>query len=126
MEANEELLKQPLAVMKVCDFVRAITETPEVRKLFQSLIKSVLTDEEIEKVIEDEKNERPRTVRGITGIASIFGCSLPTAQRLKKTVIKDAVSQRGRLIITDVEKAKKLFKNYQAQNGPFSGLPKTA
>lgn len=125
MEANEELLKQPLAVMKVCDFVKAVTETPEVRQLFRSLIKSVLTDEEIEKVIEDEKNDRPRTVRGITGIASIFGCSLPTAQRLKKTVIKDAVSQRGRLIITDVEKAKKLFKNYQTQNGPFSGLPKT-
>ena len=65
MEANEELLKQPLAVMKVCDFVKAVTETPEVRQLFRSLIKSVLTDEEIEKVIEDEKNDRP----GLYGVS---------------------------------------------------------
>lgn len=64
-------------------------------------------------------NNKTEKVRGILGIAGIFGCSLPTAQRLKKTVIKDAVSQRGRLIITDVEKAKELFQKYTETHGLF-------
>lgn len=64
-------------------------------------------------------NNKTEKVRGILGIAGIFGCSLPTAQRLKKTVIKDAVSQHGRLIITDVEKAKELFQKYAETHGLF-------
>lgn len=59
------------------------------------------------------ENNKTEKVRGILGIASIFGCSLPMAQKLKKSIIKDAVTQNGRFIITDVEKAKELFKNHQ-------------
>ena len=47
-------------------------------------------------------NNKTEKVRGILGIAGIFGCSLPMANKLKKTVIKDAVTQNGRFIITDV------------------------
>lgn len=117
-------MKQPLAVMTVADFVRAVTESTECRQLLRTLVKSVLTDEEIERIIEEEKSDRPFTVKGLQGIASIFGCSLPTAQKLKKTVIRDAVSQRGRLIITDVKRAKDLFKKYTETNGTFAALPK--
>ena len=64
-------------------------------------------------------NNKTEKVRGILGIASIFGCSLPMAHKLKKTVIKDAVTQNGRFIITDVEKAKELFKKYAETHGMF-------
>jgi len=65
-----------------------------------------------------EKSETPkpaehRYVRGLQGITSLFGCSRPTALKLKNTIIKDAVSQNGRIIITDVEKAIQLFREYQ-------------
>ena len=69
-------------------------------------------------------NNKTEKVRGILGIASIFGCSLPMAHKLKKTVIKDAVSQHGKLIITDVNKAKELFRKYTAEHGTFAALPK--
>ena len=117
-------MKQPLAVMTVGDFVKAVTESTECRQLLRTLVKSVLKDEEVEKIMEEEKRDKPFTVRGIPGIASIFGCSLPTAQKLKKTVIKEAVSQHGKLIITDVNKAKELFREYTAKHGTFAALPK--
>lgn len=63
------------------------------------------------------ENNKTEKVRGILGIASIFGCSLPMAQKLKKSVIKDAVTQNGRFIITDVERAKELFQKYAETHG---------
>ena len=48
---------------------------------------------------------------GIAGICEIFGCSKPTAQRLKKSgVIKDAIIQTGRTIVIDRQKALNLVK----------------
>ena len=48
---------------------------------------------------------------GIEGIAQIFGCSVPTANRIKKSgVIDDAITQIGRKIIIDAEKALALVK----------------
>ncbi len=50
-----------------------------------------------------------RHVYGIAGIASLFGCSLPTANRIKKSgVINRAVTQIGRKIIVDAELALEL------------------
>ncbi len=121
MEAN---MSTPITMLTVGQFVHVLRETPEARDLLKEIVMSVLKDEDIEKIIEEEKNDKPFTVRGIPGIASIFGCSLPTAQKLKKTVIKDAVSQHGKLILTDVDKAKKLFREYTAKHGTFAALPK--
>ena len=43
---------------------------------------------------------------GILGIAKLFGCSLPTANRIKKSgKIDKAITQIGRKIIVDVELA---------------------
>ena len=51
-----------------------------------------------------------RKVYGIAGIARIFNCSISTANRIKASgKIDKAISQRGRLIVIDAEKAIELF-----------------
>ena len=48
-------------------------------------------------------------VYGIPGIARLFGCSLPTANRIKKSgKIDRAITQIGRKIIVDAELALEL------------------
>ena len=50
-----------------------------------------------------------RYVYGITGIAKLFGCSMPTAHRIKKSgKIDKAITQIGRKIIVDAEMALEL------------------
>ncbi|NCB67324.1 MAG: DUF3853 family protein [Bacteroidia bacterium] len=53
-------------------------------------------------------NER-RLIYGLAGIRKLFNVSHATAYRYKETIIKDAVSQRGRKIVVDAEKALELF-----------------
>lgn len=55
-----------------------------------------------------------RIVYGLAGIRKLFNVSHATAYRYKETIIKDAVSQCGRKIIVDAEKALQLFN---ANNG---------
>ena len=46
---------------------------------------------------------------GIAGIAKIFGCSIPTANRIKKSgIIDPAITQVARKIVVDVELAMEL------------------
>lgn len=48
-------------------------------------------------------------VYGISGIARLFGCSMPTANRIKKSgKISKAITQIGRKIIVDAELALEL------------------
>lgn len=48
-------------------------------------------------------------VYGLAGIAQLFGCSIPTANRIKKSgKIDKAITQIGRKIIVDVELALEL------------------
>lgn len=48
---------------------------------------------------------------GIEGIARIFGCSVPTANRIKKSgVIDKAITQIGRKIVVDADMALALAK----------------
>lgn len=55
-----------------------------------------------------DSNKR-KYVYGILGIAKLFGCSLPTANRIKKSgKIDKAITQIGRKIIVDVELALEL------------------
>ena len=59
---------------------------------------------------EPEKVEQPkRYVYGLKGIRDLFQVSHATAQKYKNTFLSDAVSQQGRKIIVDVEKAMELF-----------------
>ena len=49
---------------------------------------------------------------GIKGIADTFGCSIPTANRIKKSgIIDKAISQIGRKIVLDVALALELAGN---------------
>ena len=57
----------------------------------------------------DEKTVNPQFVYGLEGIRKLFNVSHATAQRYKNTLLKDAISQQGRKIIVDVEKALSLF-----------------
>ncbi len=72
----------------------------------------------VEKALGNRKvaaKDQPRYVKGLKGIRELFGVSHATAQRYKDTILKDAVSQQGRVIIVDVEKALELF-NENKQN----------
>ena len=54
---------------------------------------------------------------GIKGIAETFGCSIPTANRIKKSgIIDKAITQVGRKIVVDVELALQLAHGYNGFN----------
>lgn len=57
-----------------------------------------------------EAPKERRLEYGIAGIARIFNCSISTANRIKASgKIDKAISQRGRLIVIDADKAIELF-----------------
>lgn len=59
-----------------------------------------------------QPKEEKRLVYGITGIAQIFNCSMTTANRIKASGrIDDAITQHGRIIVVDANKALQLFNN---------------
>ena len=60
-----------------------------------------------------KRDSQKRYVFGLAGIRSLLGVSLPTAHRLKNTILAGAVSQQGRIIITDADKALQLFHDYK-------------
>lgn len=64
-----------------------------------------------ELTINSNKKEVSRKyVYGLKGIADLFGCSISTANRLKKEgKIKKAIMQRGRKIVVDADLALELF-----------------
>ena len=53
----------------------------------------------------------PKYVYGLAGIAELFSVSKQTALNYKKTILQEAVSQYGQIIVTDTEKAFKCFLN---------------
>jgi len=54
-------------------------------------------------------NPNKKYVYGLQGIAHLFGCSMPTANRIKKSgKIDKAITQIGRKIIVDAELALEL------------------
>ena len=56
-----------------------------------------------------QENEEDKYVYGIAGIAELFHCSLPTANRIKKSGrIKKAITQIGRKIVVDKKMALEL------------------
>ena len=62
--------------------------------------------------------ERRHYVYGIRGIAEIFNCSLPTANRIKKSGrIDKAITQVGRKIVIDAELALELAGRKKFSSG---------
>ena len=62
--------------------------------------------------IKEEPEKAKRLVYGIAGIAQLFNCSMTTANRIKASGrIDDAITQHGRIIVVDADKALVLFNN---------------
>ena len=56
---------------------------------------------------------------GIPGIMRTFKCSNTTAHRIKQSgVIDAAISQKGRKIVVEVEKAVELMRNHKEKEVP--------
>ena len=61
------------------------------------------------KVAQPAADTEKKYVYGIGGIARLFGCSMPTANRIKKSgKIDRAITQIGRKIIVDADMALEL------------------
>lgn len=88
-----ELLKKHLCAMTGEEFVFLFNNLSEVKSAEAKAT----------------ENKAKNVVYGIEGIACIFGCSKPTASRIKKSgIIDDAITQINRKIIVDVDKALEL------------------
>lgn len=61
---------------------------------------------------DDEPPSKKRYVQGYEGIATLFGCSKSTAQRIKKSgIIDEAITQVNRKILVDADLALQLVKD---------------
>ena len=64
----------------------------------------------------DTQGAAPRRfVYGIKGIMQLFGVSNVTAQRYKRGIIREAVSQNGRIIVVDADLALQLFNERRGE-----------
>lgn len=62
--------------------------------------------------IKEAPEKAKRLVYGISGIAQLFNCSMTTANRIKASGrIDEAITQHGRIIVVDADKALVLFNN---------------
>ncbi len=82
--------------------------TPIALLTVGQLIELLNEDRKQETVVIPETSKR--LVYGLYGIRKLFNVSHATAFRYKETIIKDAVSQQGRKIVVDADKALELFK----------------
>lgn len=65
-----------------------------------------------ERLREMMSEDLPSHVHGLAGIAQIYKCSIPTAQRIKRSgKIDAAIVQIGRKIVVDTRKALQLMNN---------------
>ena len=94
-------------------------EKLNLNQLLQKPI-AMMTGEElcflITKSVENTETVTPQVASkgnyyGIEGIARVFGCSVPTANRIKKSgIIDKAITQIGRKIVVDADLALSLAK----------------
>lgn len=98
---------------------KGMEEKFNLNQLLQKPI-AMMTGEElcflITKSVESTEVGTPQTASkgnyyGIEGIARVFGCSVPTANRIKKSgIIDKAITQIGRKIVVDADLALSLAK----------------
>lgn len=62
-------------------------------------------------------NDPKKYVYGLEGISRLFNVSRVTARKYKDSFLSDAISQRGRIIITDIDKAMELFQKRNEKGG---------
>lgn len=88
-------------------------EIQQRKGVAQILSNQEVLHEQIEKITDCLKQpDTRRYVYGIQGIADLFHCSRPTAQRIKSSgAIDGAISQYNRTIIVDAELAVSLLRS---------------
>ena len=90
-QITDELLQKTIGEMSGMDFIQLFKVANDV------------------KADDSQENEEDKYVYGIAGIAELFHCSLPTANRIKKSGrIKKAITQIGRKIVVDKKMALEL------------------
>lgn len=82
-------------------------ETPIALLTVGQLRELLNSDSKQESYPSTEKSNQ--LVYGLSGIRKLFNVSHATAHRYKETIIKDAVSQNGRKIVVNADKAMELF-----------------
>ncbi|MBI9067280.1 MAG: DUF3853 family protein [Salinivirgaceae bacterium] len=83
-------------------------ETP-IAMLTVGQLKEVLNlEQQKEAVVQNDFTDK-KYAYGLKGIRDTFNVSHATAQKYKDGILKDAITQYGRKIIMDVDKAMKLF-----------------
>ena len=93
----KQLLKKPIAMMTGEELTFLLNSSMEAKANEQTPV------------------VQQRTYYGIEGIAQVFGCSVPTANRIKRSGIIDAaITQIGRKIIVDADMALALAKEAEA------------
>lgn len=82
---------------------------------------TLCTLRDIQAIVDKQERSNKHYVYGIAGLAKLFGCSLPTAQRIKSSgEIDEAISQIGSIIIIDAEQALDLLKvSKKYKNSPL-------
>lgn len=88
-----QLLQKPVAMMTGEELVFLLSNKAEIKNDAHPI------------------EQKRRIYYGIEGIAHVFGCSVPTANRIKQSGIIDAaITQIGRKIIVDADMALALAK----------------
>ena len=89
-----------------------ITSDTRIIDLTVGQLMELLEQKQAPAEIKEEPEKAKRLVYGIAGIAQLFNCSMTTANRIKASGrIDKAVSQHGRIIVVDAERALVLFNN---------------
>ena len=90
-QITDELLQKTIGEMSGMEFIQLFKVANDV------------------KADDSQENEEDKYVYGIAGIAELLHCSLPTANRIKKSGrIKKAITQIGRKIVVDKKMALEL------------------
>lgn len=90
------------------------TITPETRiiDLTVGQLMELFAKAQAPVTIPEAPEKAKRLVYGIAGIAQLFNCSMTTANRIKASGrIDEAITQHGRIIVVDADKALVLFNN---------------
>lgn len=104
----QELLQKPICLMRGDEFAFLLSNLPLLGNY----------------AVKQPQAKPKNLVHGIKGIADIFGCSIPTANRIKKSgIIDGAISQHERTIVVDADKALRLVA--EAKKNGKGGIAKT-
>lgn len=88
-----------------------------VQELLDILAPLISRQQSTQPVSSEQTNDNKRYVYGLAGLAGLLGCSIVTANQIKKSgVINKAISQVGRKIIIDADLALELLNSSRKSN----------